>query len=442
VVMTAEKANPVRYSVPLMLFLTVCLIFAEHHSPVQVQNIDVDSLVANQSHQFSRQIAYIALALVGLIGSYHALIGQRSRLTWSMPVTIVLGSLFTWTVLSFLWTDTPETTARRLLVLGLMFLGAFGVSLSWTKTQVLVFMALSSALQITVGIAAELFYGYFTPLAGDYRFSGTLTANEQVYVCLLCTLSAMSVARLKHRGHRLYLIIAAYGFVFLLLTRSRSGLLAFALALIFYLYMALAPAGRVLTILVTGIVGLVLTMAGIIPGVFNLASRGGEGAENINGRAPLWEDLMTYVHQHPITGYGFEGFWTINRIDDISDDQEWAVSGAHSGYVEALLELGWTGAVLHTLALLVCMGEGIRRFRQTNEYAYLLGSTFCLVYLAGGSLEAISIVKTSESSFNFSVLLCLLAVRQRATSVSPDASQRVAIFTTREEPLVPRFVRS
>ena len=91
--------------------------------------------------------------------------------------------------------------------------------------------------------------------------------------------------------------------------------------------------------------------------------------------------------QRPLTGFGYEDFWTIARIDDISGDQGWPLSGAHSGYIESLLELGWIGATLHTLTLLVCLAGGIWHFKRRGDYVFLLGAVVCLAYLVGALFE-------------------------------------------------------
>ncbi len=429
-----DKRNPIHYSIPLMLFLTVCLLFAEHQSAVQMHgNIDLDYLVSKQGGRLQRQLAYIAMGIVGLAGTWHVLRVRRPKLRWDLPLTIFLSLLLFWSFLSVVWTDTPETTARRLFVLFLLFLGAFGVALSWTKKQILDFMVYSSAIQITVGVVAELMFGYFTPWSSDYRFAGTLPWNSQGYVCLVLALSGLCRSRLEAKGLGWFPFLAAYGFVFLLLTRSRGGLVAFTIALVLYLMLTLNARQKLATFLAVGTIALMIITSGSGPAWLDFLNRGGEGSENFTGRAPLWDELMTYVHKRPLTGYGYEGFWTIDTIDDISGDQFWAIDNAHSSYVEGLLELGWIGMILHTVALLVGGVEGIKVFRRTNDYTSFLGASFCFVYLAGGVLEALFIVKPSQSSFYFAILLCVMAVQpQELIAQSSAAIEQTAIVGYKE----------
>jgi O-antigen ligase len=311
--------------------------------------------------------------------------------------------------------------------LGLTFVSAFGLTLSWTRVEILKFLALSSALQVTVDFAAELLSG-ITPWRSAYQFSGMLGYNREAYVCSVLILSALCALRLKQPGRWIYQLLAIYGFIFLLLTRSRGGQLAFAAGLVLYFLVCLNLRQRFAAVLGIGTLALVVLISGIAPTLLLGLNRGGEGSENFNGRGPLWEELMTYANRHPFSGYGYENFWTIATIDNISADQGWAMSDSHSGYIESLLQLGWPGAILHTLTLLASVAVGIRLFRQTGDYAFFLAATLCLIYIVGGLLEGLMIIKASATSFDLALLLCVLAVRVQCSSES-SATTRMSVGT-------------
>lgn len=114
-------------------------------------------------------------------------------------------------------------------------------------------------------------------------------------------------------------------------------------------------------------------------------------------------------------------------IEDVSAEQGWSPDGAHSGYIDCLLMLGFIGVSLHTLALLVGVSEGVRLFRQKRGFVYLLAATLCLVYLTGVLLETMLTAKAVEGSFYFALLLCATAVgpsyiiRRQARQTLPSA---------------------
>ena len=406
----AEKQNPIQYSIPLVLLLTVCLLFAEHGSARQMHgNIDLDFIISKQSGRLSRQVAYVLLGLIGMLGLSGARKWGRPAMVWNPRITVILGLLLSWSAASLLWTDAPGTTARRLFVIGLTFLGAIGLTVSWNRTEVLKFIAISAALQVSVGVFAEIMYGYFTPLDPSYRFAGTLPWNSQGYLCLALTLAGLALAKQNGSRRWLYRAMTAYGFVALLLTRSRGALSAIAVALIVFWLVSTDLKQKAATVLACGTITTLLIMSSVAPRLLNVLNRGGEGGSDFTGRGPLWTELMSYVDRRPWTGYGYEAFWTETTIDDVSGDQKWAIDTAHSGYMEGILMLGVIGLSLHTLVLVAGSVEGIRLFLTTHDLAFLLAAGFCCVYLTGGILEALWILKTSQSSFYFAMLLCLMA---------------------------------
>ena len=135
--------------------------------------------------------------------------------------------------------------------------------------------------------------------------------------------------------------------------------------------------------------------------------------------SPLWQELLTYADRHFLLGYGYEGFWTTATIDDVSNHQHWQIDSAHSSYIESLLTLGIVGVTLHTLALLAGLIEGIRLYRRTRRLLFLLAAALCAVYLLGGTLEAILLIKPSPISFYVALLLALLCL--------PTSAKRLAL---------------
>ena len=411
-----ESRNPVRFSAWLVVLLTACLLFAEHHSAKDMHGgvIDRAFISAERSGQVPREIAYLVIGAVGALGVWGAAKRQGwLGLRWSGAMTAVLGALLGWALVSAGWSDTPGITLKRLAVVGLMLLGGAGLALSWKRREMLAFVALSGAMQVAVGIVAEAMYGFLTPWAGDYRFGGTLHWNQQGYLCLVTLLAAMCLVHGREaRWRGVYWSVAGFALAMLLATRSRGALIGLAVALLLWFVLVMKPVGRVAAVLLGGTLLGAMLMTGVADKVVEGLNRGGEGAENLTGRAPLWDELMTYAQRRPWVGYGYEGFWTDETIDDVTEHQHWSIDSAHSAYVEGLLTLGYVGVVLHTLALLVGAWEGVRRYRATGELWFWLGAALCLIYLVGGYLEAILIVKPSPISFFLAMLLMTLTVTE------------------------------
>ena len=161
---THTQKNPVRYSIPLLLLLSAyaCSLPSIYPRGTYTTSIWIP-WSASTSGSLMRELAYITMGTAGFIGAYYSLVLQRARLRWNRGVTIPLCLLLGWCALSLLWSAEPAVSAKRLFVLGLLFLGAFGMALSWTRLELLKFIALSAAIQVAVGFAAEIVFGYFTP---------------------------------------------------------------------------------------------------------------------------------------------------------------------------------------------------------------------------------------------------------------------------------------
>lgn len=416
-------SNPVRYSTYLLLLLTICLYFTQHYpaSVMQGGGVDANYVVGEQQGNAGRQIAFLVLGFVGLLGVYHGYKEKQGAVPWNARMLVPIALLLGWCSLSLFWSDIWMVAAKRLFVVGLMFLGGFGLALSWTSIEILKFIALSSAINLSVGVFDEVTGGYFAPLSGVYRFTGTLTPNEEGYLCMVLVVASACVARMLSKGRSaslFYRCLACYGLVFMLLTRSRGALTALAVACFLYFFVVLDIRRKVLTTLLLGTTGLVLMGTGVLPVILDTLNRGGEGSQSFTGRTPLWAELMGYVQDRPWLGYGYESFWTAATIDDIFKHQHWATNSAHSEYIESMLTIGIIGMVLHTGALLIGVIEGTRLFRSTQNLACYLAASLCAIYLVGGYLEALLFVKPSIVTFYLVLLLCVLIVSGKPAEVS------------------------
>lgn len=88
-------------------------------------------------------------------------------------------------------------------------------------------------------------------------------------------------------------------------------------------------------------------------GIRFLASSAGRDA-TLTGRTEVWASLLPVVKANPLLGTGFGGFWTSKTRDF------YAISGAHSGYLDVLLGLGFAGIILAS-AFLLSSGKRARR---------------------------------------------------------------------------------
>ena len=134
----------------------------------------------------------------------------------------------------------------------------------------------------------------------------------------------------------------------------------------------------------------------------------------LTGRTEVWAALLPVAMQQPVLGHGFGGFWT-------SETREvYQISGAHSGYLDVLLELGFVGLLLISIFLLSFTHKAQRELVHNFD-----GGSFWICYLL--MFVLFNITESSITSFtnNLSAIFLFLAVSSTAsTRHKPRVSQK------------------
>lgn len=136
--------------------------------------------------------------------------------------------------------------------------------------------------------------------------------------------------------------------------------------------------------------------------------------ESLTGRTDVWRQLVPVAMQKPILGYGIGGFWTTNTREVFD------ISGAHNGYLDVILELGFVGLVLYAIFLL----SSIRKAQRVLTQDFDLGALW-ICYLVMGL--CINITESSFSSFTsimMVIILCLTFPSLTSASNSPEVSPK------------------
>jgi O-antigen ligase len=315
----------------------------------------------------------------------HSQGGCRFDTPWVIPLALFLG----WCGLSVLWSDDASMTLRRLSVLGCLALAAGGLARQLALRDIVGLVLIVSTAYLCLGVVAELRNGTLSPASSEFRFAGTLHPNTQgLNLAILC-LSSWCLARGAARGRTWLYGLFAVGFVFLVLTKSRTSLagLIAAIGMIWLIRTALPSK------LAVGLAGLwlvcvavlVSTLAGIDAGneLAQLALLGREEeADSLTGRLPLWTELSNWVALRPLTGYGYDSFWTADRIDAVSAEMKWGIREAHSAWFDWVLSVGLIGAGLLLTWVLAAVWRAAGRFRATArpELGFIFGwAVFCLI---------------------------------------------------------------
>ena len=151
-------------------------------------------------------------------------------------------------------------------------------------------------------------------------------------------------------------------------------------------------------------------------------------SSDLTGRAELWRWTLAMIHQRPLLGYGFSGFW--RGASDMSRTLEarirWSPIYAHNGYLEVLLSLGFVGLALFGWMAAVGLWRSLhiaRRAHSDRELWPLANMIFFLIH----NIAEVSIMWQNSLEWGLFV----------ATVVGGDPRIRVCLERESEEESVP-----
>ena len=70
---------------------------------------------------------------------------------------------------------------------------------------------------------------------------------------------------------------------------------------------------------------------------------------SLTGRVDVWQACLAAAADHWLFGFGYSGFWTPERILQISAEVQWGMNQAHSTYIDVLLSTGAVGLTLYVV---------------------------------------------------------------------------------------------
>jgi exopolysaccharide production protein ExoQ len=407
--------------VAVIAILAVAFIFADfdwYVSTYPAHTLSADETEARAAAgNPARRLAYSVIGLMGLILLAQSKTKHSDYL--KLPL-ILIGTYFLFCFASVIWSDVPGLTVRRLLILGFCLLGIVGMIQRFSGED-LIQIALFIALAIVAtGLLAEITNATFHPFAGDYRFAGTLHPNTQGGICAILVISAFSGLKRPDRGKFFYLAVFMAGLFFLLLTKSRTALLGCLFAI--YVATLLSGSPGLRKILSVGLpfffclvaVYILLTGADIGGGLSQLLhlGRAVEDAElgSFSGRVPLWAGLMENVFERPFLGYGYNAFWTPDRIFVISSEFDWTVPNAHSVAIDVILNAGLLGGACYLFGYLLATLSVARRCIAIGTPATCFATAIAVFAVISACFESsFSEPKNFETFFALAAVGVILA---------------------------------
>lgn len=82
----------------------------------------------------------------------------------------------------------------------------------------------------------------------------------------------------------------------------------------------------------------------------------------LTGRTPMWTVIMEMVSRRPWLGYGYSAFWLPgpgSPAAEVHQVLQWETPGAHNGFLDLALQLGWVGVALFGLGFAVASARAV-----------------------------------------------------------------------------------
>jgi O-antigen ligase len=265
---------------------------------------------------------------------------------------LIFGCLAT---LSTLWSPTPAYTAAGGLSLLASLMFCLTVAHDMPDDVFYKTMIVSSALYLLINASVALLVPQLAWAAAQsdemsYRLTG-IASHPNVLAKEIASFLCLCVPLALGRAHkRLALILAVTGLLAIILTGSRTSLIAILLAFFVPWLMSKGLSLKPLFISAVALCGLLLI--GLASGLLsrpdhllNVLSRGGDTSEilTMTGRTELWGFVWDKIMEAPLLGHGFNTAHTVLGRDWWGQPD--AAVGAHNMWLQSLLTLGLIGTI-------------------------------------------------------------------------------------------------
>jgi len=302
---------------------------------------------------------------------------------------------FLWAFYSLAWSEAFGLTARRLMVLFMLFVIGLALAERFSVRTLATWIFVATAGYALLGLAAEIAAGTLAPLNSDYRLAGTLHPNHQGINSALLILSGLFLSDTSPRLRKWAIPAIIIGVTLLLLTRSRTSFISVLAGMTLYLSLRLPRVQKIATIfssVILLLVALIYVGNTLYPSVQEAALMGREDSaetvQSLTGRLPLWQLCLSYVSKRPVQGYGFGAFWNEKNMAKISASENWVIGESHNAYIELALGLGIVGLLLYVGLLVGGFVHSLAQYVKTSNAEFLFIAALLLFSIIDGALES------------------------------------------------------
>ena len=388
---SANRARNSRASWGLtLLAVPVFLVMSGFNTDFAGQQFDITLSAAIDTIEAGSVPRRLALGVLAITAAISLLLVSRQRAStpraWapSLPA-LALAGFVALALASPLWAVDSELTLRRAGVLVLLIVGAIGFAREMGVRGLTKLTLVISSIVVLIAVVTQVLLGSFSPLDGDWRLAGVLHPVNLSWYCGLGVLAAIALGLQMPRRRPVLLVAAVIFGIALFLTRTRTGVASTAAGCITLFLLSdpiklrqrLAKASLAAGVLLLGLVILVSIRPpgtsdyGPATEAVTLGRRDAiNQTDTFTGRLPIWVASVQLVQKRPLLGYGYNAFSSPEMLEEFAQISGWVPTSIHSGYVEALLDLGSIGLLFLLAAIAAGTSSTFRLAHRHSEYSF------------------------------------------------------------------------
>jgi O-antigen ligase len=419
----AVRENSGQYFTRSILFLAAFLLiwltakpFPDLSDPIQLDPASEGNLLG--------QVLAVALTLA--LGAFVYVNNAKLVLKAVTPILVLT---FVWFAVSAALSIYPELAVRRLVLAALtIFQAAVFLLLPQDREHFAKLLAVGALIVLTLCYAGVLFYPQLSihqasdlaepDLAGNWR--GFFTHKNGAGAAMVILVFA-GIFIVRTCNGLIGTLIIALASVFLVFTESKTSirLLPVVLAISAILSRTRSPLACFSLALVIPVVMTIVTIGSVEFGAIHSIVAGLISDPTFTGRDEIWRFALDHIRERPFLGFGYQAFWgTPELLSQWNYLKSWGfrASDAHNAYLNIAVMTGVVGLALSMTWIVVqFLRDRIRTPAAHTDPA--LTMLFIQIWLFGLCLSGTeSELFSGGSSLWFMVVVAIIGMRYQATA--------------------------
>lgn len=340
------------------------------------------------------------------------IIGRLKRFAYVATRDVSLLLLVGITVASFLWsTSLSDTVAEIRAVVRSILFGVY-LAMQYTPREQIRLLSwttgIAMILSFTLGLTIPSYATMSSDLYHSSEWQGIFIHKQALGRYTSFAASIFLISAFDKKSNRWFAMAGiCLAFILILLSQSKTGLVAFILLLLQMPLYKIVKQNRARALYMVVVLFLLTTIAIIISINLETIVVGYLGKNlEFNGRTPVWKLAIEKGMERPFLGYGYNAFWTSEASDFVIMNTWFGLSKevanhtltfhAHNAFIDLFLQLGLIGMLLFFWSLIAVIYRVIKLILITRRIEYFWMFQLLAVYLVYDMVEGKTILSTNN----------------------------------------------